>query len=164
MSFLRLAARPATLSRPFLSVYYSQRQLPARWYSAAAGLTKEAIENRVLSVFKGFEKVKAEQVCFCSRARFIFGLLATSLGPALRSKTLVLTAWMPLRWSWQWKRYGGATYLVRVDIEHRFQEFSIEIPDEAADEMETIEQGGLNSPLLAAVHSFFVFCSHQIHF
>ncbi|KAK0245753.1 SMP-30/Gluconolaconase/LRE-like region-domain-containing protein [Armillaria nabsnona] len=106
MSFLRLAARPATLSRPFLSVYYSQRQLPARWYSAAAGLTKEAIENRVLSVFKGFEKVKAEQ-----------------LGPSASFKNLGLDS------------LDAVEVVMAVE-----EEFSIEIPDEAADEMETIEQ------------------------
>ncbi|KAK0208268.1 acyl carrier protein [Desarmillaria ectypa] len=106
MSFLRLAARPATLSRPFLNVYYSQRQFPARWYSAASGLTKEAIENRVLNVFKGFEKVKAEQ-----------------LGPSASFKNLGLDS------------LDAVEVVMAVE-----EEFSIEIPDEAADEMETVEQ------------------------
>ncbi|KAG7450427.1 acyl carrier protein [Guyanagaster necrorhizus] len=106
MSFLRLAARPATFSRPFLNVYYSQRQLPARWYSAASGLTKEAIENRVLSVFKGFEKVKAEQ-----------------LVPSASFKNLGLDS------------LDAVEVVMAVE-----EEFSIEIPDEAADEMETVEQ------------------------
>ena len=63
MSFLRLAARPAVLSRSLLSARYAQRQLPvARWYSAGGTLTKDAIESRVLNVLKGFEKVNPNSV------------------------------------------------------------------------------------------------------
>ena len=62
MSFSRLLSRTATLSRGA----WSSRLLTARPlrapYSAAAGLSRDAIQTRVLDVFKSFEKVDQSKV------------------------------------------------------------------------------------------------------
>lgn len=49
-------ARPVALSFRF------QQQQQFRGYAASAGLSKDAIQTRVLDVLKSFEKVKPEQV------------------------------------------------------------------------------------------------------
>ena len=63
MSLSRLLSRTATLSRGA----WSSRLLPVRPtlrapYSAAAGLSRDAIQTRVLDVFKSFEKVDQSKV------------------------------------------------------------------------------------------------------
>lgn len=63
MSFVRLAARSLTRPRLALAVPRTQTSIPWRaGFAAAAGLTKEGIETRVLDVLKGFEKVNASKV------------------------------------------------------------------------------------------------------
>lgn len=63
MSFIRLAARNLTRHRLALAVPRTQNPLPWRaGFSAAAGLTKDVIQTRVLEVLSGFEKVKASKV------------------------------------------------------------------------------------------------------
>ena len=54
------APRQAFVARPAVAAWRVQQQ---RGYAAAAGLSKEAIETRVLDVLKSFEKVKPEKVC-----------------------------------------------------------------------------------------------------
>ncbi|KAF9044796.1 acyl carrier protein [Hymenopellis radicata] len=107
MSFLRLAARPVFLSRPALSGYYAAQRLPARWYSAAGGLSKDIIEARVMNVLKGFEKVKA----------------ANLTPTASFSKDLGLDS------------LDAVEVVMAVE-----EEFSIEIPDVEADEIQTVQQ------------------------
>lgn len=63
MSLSRLLSRTATLSRGA----WSSRILPARPalrapYSAAAGLSRDAIQTRILDVLKGLEKVDQSKV------------------------------------------------------------------------------------------------------
>jgi NADH dehydrogenase (ubiquinone) 1 alpha/beta subcomplex 1 len=67
MSFARLAIRSVTRSRPVLAVF-ARQTLAFRNYSAAAELSKETIQSRVLNVLKGFEKVDA------AKARIIYSL------------------------------------------------------------------------------------------
>lgn len=65
MSFIRLAAR--NLARPCLAFAVPRTQNSILWragFSAAAGLTKDVIETRVLDVLKGFEKVDSGKVLF----------------------------------------------------------------------------------------------------
>ncbi|THV04859.1 acyl carrier protein [Dendrothele bispora CBS 962.96] len=58
MSLFRVAARTSFLSRQALRVSRPTTQLSLRAaYSAAAGLSKENVEARVMDVLKGFEKV-----------------------------------------------------------------------------------------------------------
>ena len=73
MSVSRLLSRSATLSRGA----WRSRLLPARPifrapYSAAAGLSRDAIQDRILDVLKGFEKVDQSKVgpLFKPPARF----------------------------------------------------------------------------------------------
>ena len=72
MSLSRLLSRTATLSRGA----WSSRLLPVRPlrapYSAAAGLSRDTIQTRILEVLKGFEKVDPAKVVslFKSHARF----------------------------------------------------------------------------------------------
>jgi hypothetical protein len=61
MSFLRLVAR--TVAAPRARVQHMPIQFLSRVnYSAAAGLSREKIEARVLDVLKGYEKVDLSQV------------------------------------------------------------------------------------------------------
>ena len=63
MSFIRLAARG--LARPRLALVVTRTHNFVPWragFSAAAGLTKDTIETRVLDVLRGFEKVNPSQV------------------------------------------------------------------------------------------------------
>lgn len=70
MSFLRLAARSCTRPRLVSSVFVVprlQNRLPPRAnFAAAAGLSKDEIQSRVLDVLKGFEKVDPAKVCFAA--------------------------------------------------------------------------------------------------
>jgi NADH dehydrogenase (ubiquinone) 1 alpha/beta subcomplex 1 len=70
MSFLRVAFRGPAASFARNRVSVSAAAIPRQtWllqraaFSAAAGLTKEAIATRVLDVLKGFEKVDPTKVC-----------------------------------------------------------------------------------------------------
>lgn len=67
MSALRFATRAASLSRAALVVptrVQPRLAFPPRAnFSAAAGLSKEDIQTRVLDVLKGFEKVDPAKVC-----------------------------------------------------------------------------------------------------
>ena len=63
MSFIRLAARSLTRPRVALSVPRTQTAIAWRaGYSAAAGLSRDVIQTRVLEVLGGFEKVKNGKV------------------------------------------------------------------------------------------------------
>jgi NADH dehydrogenase (ubiquinone) 1 alpha/beta subcomplex 1 len=68
MSFIRLGLRVATLRHPASNTGRVWNALPLRsGYAAAAGLSRDAIERRVLNVLKGFEKVdpaKVRATCF----------------------------------------------------------------------------------------------------
>ncbi|KAG2118433.1 acyl carrier protein [Suillus clintonianus] len=66
MSFARLALRTVTRSRPVLAVSSRQALAFRANYSAAAGLSKETIQTRVLEVLKGFEKVEATKLASSS--------------------------------------------------------------------------------------------------
>lgn len=65
MSFLRLAVRASVLPRLVSSIprQLQQSQFVLRaGYSSAAGLSRDAIEARVLDVLKGFETIDATKV------------------------------------------------------------------------------------------------------
>ena len=64
MSLFRLAVRSALQPRLAAVALPATRSrvLQQAWYSAAAGLNKEQITPRVLSVLKGFEKVDPAKV------------------------------------------------------------------------------------------------------
>ncbi|KAF8216131.1 acyl carrier protein [Mycena galopus ATCC 62051] len=68
MSFLRLAralprqALAAPSRQAPLSLPRRQALLPFRAYSAAGGLSPEAVERRILEVLRGFEKVNPENL------------------------------------------------------------------------------------------------------
>lgn len=55
-----ISRRVAPTARPIASAFRFQQQF--RGYAASSGLTKEAIETRVIDVLKSFEKVKPEKV------------------------------------------------------------------------------------------------------
>lgn len=94
MTFLRALVRPnviRTTARTPQSAAFAFRH-SQRWqqslktppraatYSAAAGLSKEEVEARVLDVFKGFEKVdptKVHQSC----GQFLLLILLTAFAP-----------------------------------------------------------------------------------
>jgi len=62
MSFIHLAARNFARPRIALAIHGLQILFHGEQvFSAAAGLTKEAIETRVLDVLKGFEKVNRQR-------------------------------------------------------------------------------------------------------
>lgn len=66
-SALSRAARTFSASRSIVpvarpAVYFRTNLQPLRGYAASSGLTKEAIETRVLDVIKTFEKVSPEKV------------------------------------------------------------------------------------------------------
>lgn len=65
MSALRFVARAATFSRATLMHARAQPKLvfpPRAAFSAAAGLSKDDVQTRVLEVLKGFEKVNPTKV------------------------------------------------------------------------------------------------------
>jgi NADH dehydrogenase (ubiquinone) 1 alpha/beta subcomplex 1 len=68
MSFLRLAralprqALAAPCRRAPLALPHRQALLTFRAYSAGGGLSKEAIQSRIIDLLKGFEKVDHEKV------------------------------------------------------------------------------------------------------
>ncbi|OAX42405.1 acyl carrier protein [Rhizopogon vinicolor AM-OR11-026] len=62
MSFARLALRSVTRSRPIFAASTRQTLAFRANYSAAAGLSQETIQSRVLNVLKGFEKVDADKL------------------------------------------------------------------------------------------------------
>ncbi|KAJ6610085.1 acyl carrier protein-like protein [Mycena sp. CBHHK59/15] len=104
MSFLRLAR---ALPRHALALPRRQVQLPCRAYSAAGGLSPDAIQARILDVLKGFEKVDPSKLS--PSASFMGDLGLDSLD----------------------------VVEVQMAIE---EEFSIEIPDAEADEIQTVTQ------------------------
>ncbi|KII93568.1 hypothetical protein PLICRDRAFT_77003, partial [Plicaturopsis crispa FD-325 SS-3] len=85
-----------------------QMQLPMRAFSAAAGLSKEDIQSRVLNVLKEFERVDPSK------------LTPTS----------------------SFAKDLGLDSLDAVEVVMAVEEasFSIEIPDEEADRIETVDQ------------------------
>ncbi|KAL0579101.1 mitochondrial acyl carrier protein [Marasmius crinis-equi] len=74
MSFLRLAARSTIIPRAAFVAPRIQRQIPFRGFAAAAGLSKQDIEARVLDVLKGFEKVDAGKLSTSSHFSKDLGL------------------------------------------------------------------------------------------
>ncbi|KAG5641068.1 hypothetical protein DXG03_006272 [Asterophora parasitica] len=67
MSFLRLAARSSALPRFAWTASRVQRSIIQRAaFSAAAGLSRDAIQSRVLEVLKGFEKVDPAKLTLSS--------------------------------------------------------------------------------------------------
>ncbi|TFK57167.1 acyl carrier protein [Heliocybe sulcata] len=78
MSFARFALRTASrASYPRVSLTVANRwsRLPPRSsFSAAAGLSKDQIESRVLEVLKGFEKVDPSKLVTSSRFAEDLGL------------------------------------------------------------------------------------------
>ncbi|KAG1755193.1 acyl carrier protein [Suillus paluster] len=62
MSFARFALRSVTRSRPVLAVSSRQTLAFRANYSAAAGLSKETVQTRILDVIKGFERVDAAKL------------------------------------------------------------------------------------------------------
>ncbi|TFK41073.1 acyl carrier protein-like protein [Crucibulum laeve] len=57
MSVFRLASRVSSLPRAAWSVQRQTRFVPRAAFSAAAGLPREVIEQRILDVLKGYEKI-----------------------------------------------------------------------------------------------------------
>ncbi|KAJ7783885.1 acyl carrier protein-like protein [Mycena maculata] len=104
MSFLRLAR---ALPRHVLTLPRRQVQVPFRAYSARGALSPEIIQNRILDVLKGFEKVDHSKIT--PTASFTSDLGLDSLD----------------------------VVEVQMAIE---EEFSIEIPDAEADEIQTVAQ------------------------
>lgn len=147
MSFARLAFRNVARSRPVFSVSSMQSMRVFRAnYSAAAGLSKEGIEKRILDIMKGFEKVDPVKVGFFlhtqSRSHFCALQLSTSssftedLGlDSLDAVEVVMAVEevqsAPLFWKLR-------SYILAV-----LKEFAIEIPDAEADEIKTVQQGDL---------------------
>ncbi|KAG1786402.1 uncharacterized protein HD556DRAFT_1248340 [Suillus plorans] len=67
MSFFTcLALRSVIHARPVLAVSSRQTLALRANYSAAAGLSKESIQTRILDVLKGFEKVDIVKVSIFS--------------------------------------------------------------------------------------------------
>jgi hypothetical protein len=73
MSFIRMAARTAAIHRNVLTTPRTCNQLLSRaGFSAAAGLSKDVIQTRVLDVLKGFEKVDPTKVWLYSYSYAFF--------------------------------------------------------------------------------------------
>ncbi|OJA10832.1 hypothetical protein AZE42_00258 [Rhizopogon vesiculosus] len=79
MSFARLALRSVTRSRPIFAASTRQTLAFRANYSAAAGLSQETIQSRVLNVLKGFEKVDADKVRLTTSSSFTDDLGLDSL-------------------------------------------------------------------------------------
>ncbi|KAF9452691.1 hypothetical protein P691DRAFT_783621 [Macrolepiota fuliginosa MF-IS2] len=111
MSFFRLATR--SLSRSTLaSTRVPSRHIPIARYSASAGLSRETIRARVFDVLKGFEKVNQSKLA--PTASFANDLGLDSL--------------------------DAVEVMMAVEEATPAQEFSIEIPDAEADEIQTVQQ------------------------
>ena len=84
MSFIRLATRAAFSPRYHWAAPRLRNHLiPRAGFSAAAGLSRDIIQSRVLEVFKGFEKVDPAKVIhetgfYSGKSNFIFKLSLTS--------------------------------------------------------------------------------------
>ncbi|EIN14206.1 acyl carrier protein [Punctularia strigosozonata HHB-11173 SS5] len=119
MSFLRLAIR--TPARPRLAFAIAsapriQSRVPPRaHFAAAAGLSKDEIQTRVLDVLKGIEKVDPAKLTASSS-------FANDLGLDSLDAVEVVMA------------------VEEACYSSPFLEFSIEIPDEEADEILTVQQ------------------------
>ena len=79
------------------------------WYSESSGLTKEAIESRVLDVLKSFEKVDPAKVSnpivlSIQGSRQTRYLMSSSRRHQRLPMTLVLIVWTQSRLLWQLKR------------------------------------------------------------
>jgi NADH dehydrogenase (ubiquinone) 1 alpha/beta subcomplex 1 len=73
MSFIRLAARRIAIPRYTPNVSRFTNLLPPRAaFSAAAGLSQDEIQTRVLDVVKGFEKVDPAKVSYRFYIFFLF--------------------------------------------------------------------------------------------
>jgi len=108
MSFLRVAARASALPRFVWTTPRVQHQLVQRAaFSAAAGLSRDIIQARVIDVLKGFEKVD----------------------PAKLSPTASFSNDLGL------DSLDAVEVVMAVE-----EEFSIEIPDAEADEIQTVQQ------------------------
>ncbi|KAJ6604740.1 hypothetical protein DFH09DRAFT_898766 [Mycena vulgaris] len=105
MSFLRLAR---TLPRQALTLPRRQPRLPFRAFSAGGALLPENIEQRILNVLQGFEKVDTAKLTPSSSFTNDLGLDSLDVVE------------------------------VQMAIE---EEFSIEIPDTEADEIQTVAHG-----------------------
>ncbi|KAG6902965.1 hypothetical protein C0995_008538 [Termitomyces sp. Mi166 len=110
MSLLRLAVRASVLPRFARSVPRVQHVA----FSAQAGLSRDAVQSRVLEVLKSFEKVDPVKLSVTSRFHEDLGL------DSLDQVEVVMA------------------------VE---EEFAIEIPDEEADAITSVEQGMVVSPI-----------------
>jgi NADH dehydrogenase (ubiquinone) 1 alpha/beta subcomplex 1 len=78
MSFLRLATRSIAHPRYALTFPRLQDRLPFRaGFSAAAALSRDVIETRVLDVLKGFEKIDPLKVKACRLYHYIVDNIST---------------------------------------------------------------------------------------
>ncbi|KAH9968976.1 acyl carrier protein [Russula dissimulans] len=119
MPFIRFALRSAAtryVVSPSLSRLHQSRLPQRAAFSAASSLDKAQIETRVLDVMKSFEKVQPEKLK--SSASFTEDLGLDSLD-AVEVVMAVEEVWLSSRQA----------------------EFSIEIPDEEADGIHTVQQG-----------------------
>ncbi|KAF7966641.1 hypothetical protein HWV62_37605 [Athelia sp. TMB] len=126
MSFIRLAAR--SLTRPRVALTVPRTQTAIAWragYSAAAGLSRDVIQTRVLEVLGGFEKVKNGKVSVTS--------FFASMCPETEFAQLTPTA--------SFAEDLGLDSLDAVEVVMAVEEeFAIEIPDAEADEIKTVQQ------------------------
>ncbi|KAG6901709.1 hypothetical protein C0995_008870 [Termitomyces sp. Mi166 len=108
MSFIRQAARASALPRfAWTAPRVQHKLIPRMAFSAQAGLSRDAIQSRVLEVLKGFEKVDPVKLSVTSKFHEDLGL------DSLDQVEVVMA------------------------VE---EEFAIEIPDEEADAITTVQQ------------------------
>ncbi|EEB93655.1 hypothetical protein MPER_07655, partial [Moniliophthora perniciosa FA553] len=99
--------------------------IPMRAFSAAAGLSKQDVETRVLDVLKGFEKVDSTKLSTASNFSKDLGLDSLDAVEVVMAVEEVLP-FVPLNLEWT--------------LDQCSQEFQIEIPDAEADEIQTVQQ------------------------
>ena len=91
---VNVAAR--SVVAPRLALAARSRFVPRAAFSAAAGLSKEEITQRVLDVLKGFEKVDPSKV-LASTSVLIKGVLRTKHSRPLPARTYIVILGRP--WS-----------------------------------------------------------------
>lgn len=161
MSFIRLAARRIVIPRYTPNTSRFTNLLPPRAaFSAAAGLSKDEIQTRILEVVKGFEKVDPAKVSSIVHL-FLFRQQVTSL--LADSDVVILERFRPGQ-SGRGRSCNGSRRGTCLFVRgyHRFswlcgslQEFSIEIPDAEADEIQTVQQGQKFKKYSSANLTFF---------
>ncbi|PPQ64436.1 hypothetical protein CVT26_002143 [Gymnopilus dilepis] len=126
MSLSRLLPRAAAFTRVSRSTQYLHRRwVPRAMYSESSGLSKEVITSRILETLKGYEKIDPAKLTVNASFSKDLGLDSLDAVEVMMAVEEVTSPSLPV--------FSMFTL-------HILQEFSIEIPDAEADEIQTVQQ------------------------